>query len=445
MRAICSKRILTPEGWREGVLLIERGVITEILPSIPSYFVGSIDNADDLAVLPGVVDTHVHVNEPGRTEWEGYESATHGAARGGTTTLVDMPLNCSPVTTTSRALKEKLSALKNKLFVDCGFWGGVVPGSIDDLSELTRAGVLGVKSFLIDSGIDEFPEMKIPDLERAMKILKDSRLPYLLHAELDNGEAENVEISSQYASFLASRPRSFENQAIEAILETCERTGCRTHIVHLSSSDALSILKNARSRNLPVSVETCPHYLVLSSEEIEDGQTLYKCCPPIREAENRESLWSGLKQGIIDFVVSDHSPCTPSLKLMESGDLEGAWGGISSLQFSFSLVWTEASRRGIDLSTISRLMSLEPARFAGLAERKGSLEPGKDADLFFFDPEESYALEREGILHRHSDTPYLGRRLKGSVKRTYLRGEIIYDNGNFPGIPGGRPLLKELK
>jgi len=445
MRAIRSKRILTQEGWFDGVLLIENGVIAQLHHSLPSSFAGTIDDFDHLAILPGIVDTHVHVNEPGRTEWEGYETATHAAAAGGITTLVDMPLNCSPVTTTAQNLQEKLRALNGKLSVDCGFWGGVVPQSLNDLEELCRAGVLGVKSFLIDSGIDEFPEMGLGDLQMAMAILKDFEVPYLLHAELDSGEASEVEITPEYQSFLASRPRSFENNAIEKILDLTEMTSCRTHIVHLSSSDALPMIQEARKRQVPISVETCPHYLVLSAEEIESGKTLYKCCPPIREAQNRELLWSGVQNGSIDFVVSDHSPCTPNLKLMESGDLDKAWGGISSLQFSFSLIWTEARERGLSLDSISKLMSLKTAWFCGLGDQKGSIAPGKQADLFVFDPDASFELQREGIFHRHPETPYLGRTLWGKVLRTYLRGEVVFDEGDFPRSSRGRAILKESK
>ena len=376
MRAIRSKGILSHNGWFDGTLLIENGKVTELLRTLPSYFSGEIDDFDNLAILPGIVDTHVHINEPGRTDWEGYETATHAAAAGGITTLVDMPLNCTPVTTTVAAFQAKLKALNQKLTVDCGFWGGVTPGSINELAELSQAGILGVKSFLIDSGIDDFPEMKLPDLQRAMSILKNYNLPYLLHAELDGGEADEVEITNEYSSFLRSRPRSFENNAIQHILTLTEMTGCRSHIVHLSSSDALPLLKQARKKSIPISVETCPHYLLLSSEDIRSGETLYKCCPPIRESENREALWTGINEGTIDFIVSDHSPCTPNLKLLHSGDLKNAWGGISSLQFSFSLIWTESLSRNVKLDKLSQLMSHNPAIFCGLDHRKGLIAPG---------------------------------------------------------------------
>ena len=398
-------------------------------------------------LLPGLVDTHVHINEPGRTEWEGFNTATQAAAAGGITTVVDMPLNCTPVTTTADALQQKMDSLQGKLWIDCGFWGGVVPDSLDDLAALIDAGVLGVKSFTIHSGIDDFPMVEEAHLRQAIRILAPSGVPYLIHAELDRAHSEPPEIGNSYQSFLASRPRCWEDQAIDMMIALArqaqsEGVPTRLHVVHLSSADALPALAAAQNAGLGISAETCPHYLTLFSEAIPDGKTLYKCCPPIREDENRQRLWQGLAAGTIEFVVSDHSPCTPQLKHIDSGDIEHAWGGISSLQFGLSLIWTEARQRGYGIAQIIDWMATRPARFAGLGERKGLIAPGYDADFCVFDEQAEYVISADMIKYRHKVTPYEGRRVTGRVERTFVRGQEVFASGDMLAAPIGQPLLR---
>jgi len=397
-------------------------------------------------LLPGLVDTHVHINEPGRTEWEGFNTATRAAAAGGITTIVDMPLNCTPVTTTADALHQKLASLQGKLWVDCGFWGGVVPESIDQLPELLAAGVLGVKSFTIHSGIDDFPMVEERHIRQAIRTLAPSGLPYLIHAELEREHIEPPEIGSSYRNFLSSRPRCWENDAIDMVIRLArearqEGLNANLHIVHLSSAEAIPALGRAREEGLNITAETCPHYLTLFAESIPNGKTLFKCCPPIREYENREQLWQGLADGVIEFVVSDHSPCTPSLKHIDSGDLEHAWGGISSLQFGLCLVWTEARQRGYSIEQVVDWMSTRPAKFAGLGDRKGRIAAGYDADMCVFEHDIEYQIDASIIQHRHKLTPYEGRRVTGVVNRTFLRGQEIFAAGEMLDKPIGRILL----
>jgi allantoinase len=377
--------------------------------------------------MPGVVDTHVHVNEPGRTEWEGFESATRAAAAGGTTTIVDMPLNSIPATTSVAALEMKRAEARGHCFVDVGFWGGVVPGNATALAPMVRAGALGFKCFLIESGVDEFPHVGEADLRPAMTALAPLEVPLLVHAEVagpidDVAPAIAAADARKYATYLASRPGAAEDQAIALMVRLCRESRARTHIVHHSSMSALDALREARTSGIPLTVETCPHYLRFTAEEIEDGATQYKCAPPIREAANREALWRALEDGVIDMVASDHSPCTPSLK---AGDFGGAWGGIAGLQLALSVVWTEARARGRTISDLTRWMCEVPARLAGLQARKGTIAVGHDADLVIWRPEEEFTVTPERILHRHKVTPYLGARLAGVVQATYVRGERV--------------------
>lgn len=445
--ALRSNRVYIDQQFVSATVIVRGDKIDSIITddsAIPADL--DIVELGDDALMPGLVDTHVHVNEPGRTEWEGFNTATSAAAAGGITTVVDMPLNCSPVTVTAAALQQKLDILDNKLWIDCGFWGGVVPEHLDDLDELLRAGVLGVKSFTIHSGIDEFPKVTSADISRAIPILAKYDVPYLIHAELDDGNSEPAEIGKSYQSFLASRPRSWEDNAIDLMIDQLHQAkqqgvDGRVHIVHLSSADAIAAIAKARAEGLQLTTETCPHYLTLFAESIPDGKTLYKCCPPIREDENRKRLWQGLADKHIDFIVSDHSPCTPELKHLDSGDIEKAWGGISSLQFGLSLIWTEAQTQGYTLEQVIDWMATRPAQFAGLENRKGLIAPGFDADLVVFDDKHSYTIEAKDILYRNKITPYEGKQVCGIVKQTYLRGQKIFADNTMIGAPAGKPIL----
>jgi allantoinase len=425
--ALRSERVLTPDGLVPRTVVIDDGKIREVV----EHATGEVRDLGSLVLMPGLVDCHVHVNEPGRTEWEGFETATRAAARGGITTLVDMPLNSSPVTTSVRALDTKLDATRDKLFVDVGFWGGVVPGNEHELEPLARRGALGCKAFLVHSGLDEFPNVTRADLESAMPRLRDAGIPLLAHAELDLGGPLCLEGSRSHASWLASRPKSWEDAAIALLLELCEANRCPVHIVHLSSSTALPMLRDARARGLPITVETCPHYLCIDAESIPDGATEFKCAPPIRQAENRDLLWQGLLDGTIDFVISDHSPCTPSLK--GGGDFAQAWGGIASLSLGLRSVWTEMKRRGVSIERIGEWMSRRPAEFAGLATKKGRIAPGYDADLVAFDPDRREVVSKEQLEFRHRISPYLGRELDGAVVATWLGGVEVSASGRARG------------
>lgn len=441
--ALKSRRLVAPDGVGPGAVVVSGSVIAALLPydEIPTGL--AVEDVGELAVLPGIVDTHAHINEPGRTEWEGFETATRAAAAGGITTVVDMPLNSIPATTTLEALRVKRAAAQNHCAIDYAFWGGVVPGNAGELAAMAGSGALGFKCFLVPSGVDEFPHVVEKDLKTAMPILAKLGLPLLVHAELE-GPAGPAGPWKRYEGYLASRPRDWEDRAVAMMVRLCRETGCRVHIVHLSSSGALEAVRAAKKEGLPFTAETCPHYLTFCAEEIGDGQTPYKCAPPIRERENREKLWDALKDGTLDMVVSDHSPCTPVLKDLEGGDFAKAWGGIAGLQFSVSAVWTGLKERGLGLDALAYLMSKSPARFAGLEGRKGAIAFGRDADLVVFDPEATITPERAEVLHRHSVTPYCGMRLKGAVKSTYLRGKRIYHAGTFGDGPWGLPANRSV-
>jgi len=434
-----SSRVVSPGGVGPATVLLDGERIAEVVAE--SKPLPGVVDCGHSVIGPGLVDCHVHVNEPGRTEWEGFETATRAAAAGGVTSLVDMPLNSLPVTTTSQALTAKLEASLGKCFVDVGFWGGVVPGNTTDLRELAAGGVLGCKAFLVHSGIDEFPNTTEADLREAMPVLRDAGLPLLAHAELDLGAELHTSDRRSYQRYLESRPKLWEDEAIRLLVKLCRETRCPVHVVHLSSAASVPILRAAKAEGLPITVETCPHYLCLEAEKIPDGATLFKCAPPIREHENREGLWRALLEGVIDFVITDHSPCTPALKLAERGDFEDAWGGIASLQLGLPAVWTEARRRGADLRALFRWMSAAPAHFAGLSARKGRLAAGFDADLLIWDPDATIAVEAERLFFRHKVSPYLGQELQGRVQHTVLRGKCVYDGERHPEGPMGRHLL----
>jgi allantoinase len=434
-----SKRVVLPSGVTEATVVLDGERIAEVV--LGDRTVAGAEDLGEQVLGPGLVDCHVHINEPGRTEWEGFDSATRAAAAGGVTSLVDMPLNSLPVTTTRPALAQKLAASADKCRVDVGFWGGVVPGNTVDLAELAQAGVLGCKAFLVHSGIDEFPNTTESDLREAMPVLRDAGLPLLAHAELDLGADVELADPRVYARYVQSRPSGWEDAAIRLLVDLCRETGCPVHIVHLSAASSVPLLRAAKAEGLPITVETCPHYLCLEAEGIPDGATYFKCAPPIRDHRNREALWQALLQGVIDFVITDHSPCLPALKLPELGDFEAAWGGIASLQLGLPAVWTEARKRGADLAQLFRWMSSAPAQFAGLGLRKGRIAPGYDADLLVLGPDEAVTVQPEQLFFRHKVSPYLGQKLQGVVHSTLLRGRCVYDAGKHPGAPAGRHLL----
>ena len=406
-----SRRVVTPSGTRPAAVCIKRGRIA----AIEEYATPGQD-LGDLALLPGLIDPHVHVNEPGRTDWEGFATATRAAAAGGVTTIIDMPLNCLPPTVSVAALAAKRRAARGQSHVDVGFWGGAVPGNLDTLGDLYDAGVFGLKCFLVDSGVPEFPPVSGGELSMALSAVDAL---FLVHAE-DAHEIRDARASRCYADFLASRPRAAENRAVATVIDAARRTGGRVHVLHLSSGDAVDMIAQAKHDGVRITAETCPHYLTLAAEEVPDGATQFKCCPPIREGSNRDTLWRGLATGAIDEIVSDHSPCTPALKLPDSGDFAGAWGGIASLQLGLPVVWTQA-RSGFRLDDLARWMAQRPAQIVGLP-RKGRVAVGYDADLVAFAPEETFTVDPVRLHHRHPVTPYTGRRLYGVVHTTWLRG-----------------------
>lgn len=447
---IRGRRVVTENSVGPASVHITRGYISSIsiFEDVPDGC-ELIEADPESVVMPGLVDTHVHVNEPGRTEWEGFETATRAAAAGGVTTIIDMPLNSIPATTTLENFEAKLAAAREKLFVDVGFWGGVVPENTSELAKLCEAGVVGFKCFLIHSGVDEFPNVTEQDLREAMPELARLGATLIVHAELPGPveaaccNSSGSESSRSYETFLRSRPRQAENEAVELMIRLSRETGCRIHVVHHSSADALPMLQKAKSFGLPLTVETCPHYLHFAAEDIRDGATEFKCCPPIRERENREKLWDALRDGTIDMVVSDHSPCPPDMKLREEGDFMKAWGGISSLQLRLPVMWTNASARGFDLKQLIEWLCSAPARQVGLGHLKGALKSGADADIVIWNPEAEFRVAAESIHHRHKLTPYDGETLRGVVEKTFLRGQMVYDGGEFFPYPLGRIVLRQ--
>lgn len=429
MHALLSDQVVTPAGIKRAVVLINNGKIEEVLDEVPE---GDIMLADlgDKILMPGIIDPHVHINEPGRADWEGFDTATKAAIAGGITTLVDMPLNSSPVTTTARAFDEKLQATNGKLHCNVGFWGGVVPGNEREIQPLIDKGVLGFKAFLTHSGIDEFPNATETDLRKVMPIIARHELPLLVHCELSE-PSNGQNIGRSYSRYLASRPTSWEDEAIKLVIRLCEEFNCRVHIVHLSSANSIEQVELAKHKGLPLTVETAQHYLYFNAEEIKDGQTALKCAPPIRERSNNEKLWQALKDGIIDLVATDHSPAPPALKEMESGDFGKAWGGIASVQFALPVLWTAAKKQNSNLIDIARWLCERPAILAGLDGLKGKIEKGYDADLAVWNPDKRFVVKAEMILHKHKVTPYLGQELWGTVEQTWIHGVKVFDNGQF--------------
>jgi allantoinase len=435
---IRADRVILPNGEHAATVVVDRGVIIEIAPpGVPVEALTVVDVPADRVLLPGLVDTHVHVNEPGRTAWEGFATATAAAAAGGITTIVDMPLNSIPATVSVPSLLIKQAAARDQVDIDVAFWGGAIPGNVDDLKPLSEAGVVGFKCFMLPSGVEEFRPLDAGGMLEAMTRIASFGGLLIAHAELQAViDAAPAAEGRSYRGFVASRPPAAEQAAIELLIETSRATGCRTHIVHLSAAAALPAIRAAKADGLPLTVETCPHYLALLAESVPDGDTSFKCCPPIRDEANREQLWQALEEGLIDQVVSDHSPCTPELKALGSGDFGAAWGGIASVQLSLSVVWSEASRRGISLVDLARWMAERPAQLAGLAG-KGAIAQGNDADFAVFAPEESFAVDSARLRHRHPVTPYAGDTLRGVVHETYLAGQLV-----VPGAGQGRLLRR---
>ncbi len=423
---IRSRRVVTREGVRPASVHIADGRIAGVgaWDDIPAGV--PLMDAGEMIVMPGLVDTHVHVNEPGRTEWEGFETATRAAAAGGITTILDMPLNSIPATTTVAALEAKRDAARGKTNVNVEFIGGVVPGNAGELDGLGEAGVRAFKCFLSPSGVDEFPAVSEHDLREAFPVLARLGVPLMVHAEDPSRLASNGSSSRAYADYLASRPVAAEESAIALLVRLLEWCPTPVHVVHLSSARSLAIVRGARDHGFPITVETCPHYLTFAAEEIPDGATEYKCAPPIRAADERDALWSALIGGEIDLVASDHSPCPPAMK-ETGGDFFSAWGGIASLQLSLAAVWTGARMRGVEPERMAAWMSSAPAKLAGLEGRKGALAPGFDADVVVWDPDASFVVNANKLHHRHKVTPYLGRTLYGMVHSTFVAGRFTHD------------------
>jgi allantoinase len=442
LRAFLSRRVVTPEGVRPAAVLVEGEIIRGVV--VPDQLPGRADVQDfgDAAILPGLVDSHVHINDPGRSEWEGFDTATRAAASGGFTLLVDMPLNCLPATTNVAALEAKREAARGRCRVDWMAWGGVVADNEGDVELLANAGVRGFKCFLVHPGIDGFTMVTEQQLRDAAPHIARTGLPLLAHAELPapiDSASERLRDAdwSLYQTHLQSRPEEAELSAIRLLLGLCREYRFRLHIVHLSASKALPELRTARSQGLPVTVETCPHYLHLAAETIQRGATLFKCAPPIRSRENCEQLWQGLRDGTIDLVATDHSPCPPEMKRMNEGDFRSAWGGIASLSVALAVLYTEARERGFGLTDITRWMSDAPANLAGCQRRKGRIAAGYDADFVVFDTESEFTVSAKSLYYRHPISPYLGEKLRGVVKATYLRGRLVFKDGEFPGDPIG--------
>jgi allantoinase len=416
-----SRRVLIGNELRAASVHVADGRISRVTAWEDTAIDGELVDVGESVVMPGVIDTHVHVNEPGRTEWEGFASATRAAAAGGVTTFLDMPLNSIPATTCVDALRAKRDAARGKTVVNVEYIGGVVPGNAGDIEPLAAEGVRAFKCFLTPSGVDEFPNVTERDLREAFPQLARTGLPLMVHAE-DPALIREAPAGSarDYASYLASRPVEAERSAIEMIVRLMRECPTRVHIVHLSSARSLDVVRAARAEGLPLTVETCPHYLTFAAEEIPDGATEFKCAPPIRGRDEREALWQALIAGDIDSVASDHSPCPPDMKAPH-GDFFAAWGGIASLQLELAAVWTGAKQRGASIADVSRWMSSGPAALAGLS-RKGSLTPGYDADLVIWDPEALFVVESSRLEHRHHITPYDGSELFGVVRHTVVGG-----------------------
>ena len=444
-----STRVITSDGLQAAVIVVEGERITQVRRWNDAPAGVNLHDYGDHVLMPGLVDTHVHINEPGRTEWEGFATATQAAAAGGVTTLIDMPLNCIPETVDAQALEAKRQAAAGKTWVDWAAWGGVVRGKADSLPGLVQAGVPGFKCFLIHSGIDGFAWVDEADLRLALQKLRGTGLPLLAHAEVaapvnDATSALNAKGADWqlYSTYLASRPDAAEVDAIALLIRLAEEFDVHIHIVHLASAQALPLLQRAVARGLRVTVETCTQYLWFAAEEVPDGETAYKCAPPIRSAANREELWTALETGLIDMVTTDHSPCPPAMKRLEEGRWDLAWGGIASLGLALPILWTGMIERGISIERIGRWLTAAPARLAGLTGRKGALAEGCDADIVVFDPNQRWTVTVDDLLFRHKLSPYLGAKLFGRVQETWLRGEQVFAKDQIAGNARGRELVR---
>ncbi len=444
--AIKSKRVLTPDGFKEAIVLISDGKILEVVSSLSEdEGWGEVFDVGNSIVMPGIIDPHVHINEPGRTEWEGFDTATKAAAAGGITTMIEMPLNANPVTTTRNNFQIKLEAAKNKLHVNCGFWGGVVPDNLNEIEVLLESGVFGLKAFLTHSGIDDFPNTNADQLRKALKILKKHNKPLLVHCELDaiHDDIKHLDQNPKsYAAYLVSRPKSWEDNAIKLMIDLCRETEAHVHIVHLSSAISIEQIKKAKHEGLPLTVETAPHYLFFNAEEIPNSATQYKCAPPIRERENNNQLWNALLDGTIDFIATDHSPAPPELKEIESGNFKKAWGGIAGLQFSLPVVWTKMKEKNIPFEKLLKWLCERPAQICKLDSSKGKIQKGFDADIIVWNPDEKFKVTESIIQHRHKITPYLNQELFGVVEQTYVNGKNVFNNGNVIDLSNGKILLQ---
>lgn len=442
MNVLHSYRTVIKEEIREAYVWTENGKISDITFTAPASKHISIEELGNLVLMPGVIDPHVHINEPGRIEWEGFDTATKSAIAGGITTLVDMPLNSTPVTTSVEAYHQKIDAANNQLHTNLGLYGGIIPGNTHEIEGLIKAGVLGLKAFLTHSGIDDFPNATEDDLHKTMPVLAKHKVPLLVHCELLDDTPHVGGDSRSYRNYLASRPRHWEDNAIAMMIRLCEQHQCHVHVVHLSSSNAIMMLKEAKAKGLPISVETGQHYLYFNAETIPDGRTEYKCAPPIREKENNDRLWTALKEGLIDFVATDHSPATPALKELESGNLMKAWGGIASIQLALPALWTAASNRGFELTDLTKWLSANPARLIGQSNSKGRIAVGMDADFAVMDPEATFKVDANKLHHRHKISPYHGEILKGVIRQTWLQGEKVYADNQFLQLNKGKILFR---
>lgn len=438
-RSIYSNRCWLDGKLQPATICFENRIITEIHPNK----IDDAGNAGDHILMPGIIDAHVHINEPGRTDWEGFDTATQAAAAGGITSIVDMPLNASPVTTNAAAFKLKLDASAGKLNVNVGFYGGLIPGNQNDLEELMKAGVLGIKCFLTHSGIDEFPNVGKKEIDAAMPVIAKYSLPLLAHCELEGNSTNQLDkYPTSYKEYLASRPKKWENDAVELLIQLCRKHKCPAHIVHVSSAEALTMIKKAKDEGLPLTAETCAQYIYFNAENIPDADCLYKCAPPIREKENNELLKEALVNGTLDFIATDHSPAPPAIKELESGNLKKAWGGISGLQFLLPATWA-AMKEKISIEKFIPLLTEHPARFLQVNNQKGKLAVGYDADLLVWNPEEKFVVREEDILHKHKCSPYTGKKLSGMALETIVNGITVYQNTQIIQKNAGRWLLRK--